>query len=102
MSNEEKKKLILDFINGPLREYLQDQISFGRFKERINETCGTDFRYSELYPSYLFNGVLTYPEEESILQEYNDKLDQCRAYGICSKGDDPYMFPCNICPGRKV
>jgi len=57
----DKKKLILDFINGPLKEYLDGgEISFGKFKERINETCGTDFSYSDLYPSYLFNAKLTY------------------------------------------
>ena len=55
MNNEEKKELILKFINGPLKEYLDGEISFSRFKELINEACGTDFSYSELYPSYLFN-----------------------------------------------
>ena len=63
MSKEEKKKLILDFINGPLYEYLNDEISFGKFKERINEVCGTNFSYSELYPSYLFNAILSYDED---------------------------------------
>lgn len=61
---EERKKLIIDFINGPLHQYLNDQISFGKFKERINEVCGTDFVYSDLYPSYLFNARISYPDEE--------------------------------------
>lgn len=63
MKVNEKKQLILNFINGPLQEYLTEEISFGKFKERINEVCGTDFSYSELYPSYLFNAVLSYQED---------------------------------------
>lgn len=66
MNKTEKKQLILDLINGPLQEYLTGNISFGKFKERINEVCGVDFTYSDLYPSYLFNGILSY---------YDDQLD---------------------------
>lgn len=62
MNSEEREDLILLFINGPLKEYLLGDISFGRFKELINESCGTNFKYSDLYPSYLFNGKLTYEE----------------------------------------
>ena len=64
MNKNEKKQLILDFINGPLQEYLNQDISFGKFKERINEVCGTDFSYSDLYPSYLFNAILSYEEDQ--------------------------------------
>lgn len=64
MNKNEKKQLILDFINGPLQEYLNQDISFGKFKERINEVCGTDFSYSDLYPSYLFNATLSYEEDQ--------------------------------------
>ena len=65
MSIGEREKLILDFINGPLREYLYDsEISFGKFKERINEVCGTELKYSDIYPSYLFNAYLRYPHLE--------------------------------------
>jgi hypothetical protein len=60
MTNEEKKTLILQFMEGPLRKYLTGDISFGRFQELINETFGIDFRYSDLYPSYLFNAKLVY------------------------------------------
>lgn len=61
------KELIFKFINGPLQAYLTEQISFGRFKELINETCETDFIYSDLYPSYLFNAKICYPgDKESI------------------------------------
>jgi hypothetical protein len=62
MTNLEKKQLILDFINGPLQRYLTGDISFGKFKELINEQLGTDFIYSDLYPSYLFNASITYPD----------------------------------------
>ena len=55
MTNEE---LIKKFINGPLQKYLTGDISFGKFIELINEECGTNFRYSDLYPSYLFNQTL--------------------------------------------
>ena len=65
----EKEQLILAFINGPLQEYLTDQISFGKFKERINEVCGTNFIYSDLYPSYLFNARINYEESDRLLLE---------------------------------
>lgn len=105
MNREEKKKIIIDFINGPLREYFDGEISFGKFKERINEKFDTDFNYSDLYPSYLFNAQLTYPEEEihlrsdleKIGREYEERLKQCHAYGLCASGDY-YMFSCKICP----
>ncbi len=58
MTQQEKQELILTFINGPLKEYLTGDISYGRFKELINETCGTNFKYSDIYPSYLFNAGL--------------------------------------------
>ncbi len=55
MTQQEKQELILTFINGPLKEYLTGDVSYGRFKELINETCGTNFKYSDIYPNYLFN-----------------------------------------------
>lgn len=58
MTQDQKQELILTFINGPLKEYLTGDISYGRFKELINETCGTNFKYSDIYPSYLFNAGL--------------------------------------------
>lgn len=60
MTKEEKKQLIIDFIQGPLKDYLTTNISFGRFKEKINEQFDVDLIYSDLYPSYLFNGKITY------------------------------------------
>ena len=54
MTTQEKQDLILTFMNGPLKEYLTGDISYDRFKELINETCGTNFKYSDIYPSYLF------------------------------------------------
>lgn len=82
MDKTQKKQLILDFINGPLQEYLTGNISFGKFKERINETCDTDFCYSDLYPSYLFNAILSY---------YDDPLDWDEDT-VVSKCD-PYEIP---------
>ena len=79
MTNSEKKKLIIDFINGPLQEYLLGDISFGKFKERINETCGTDFKYPELYPSYLFNAVLSY-EEDPLDWDEDTIVNKCDPY----------------------
>ena len=63
MNTRQKKYLILNFIDGPLKEYLTGDISFSRFKELINERFGTDFVYSDLYPSYLFNARLSYETE---------------------------------------
>lgn len=57
------EKLIKNFIEGPLKQYLLDEVSYGKFIELINQECGTDFRYSDLYPSYLFNGKIHYPED---------------------------------------
>lgn len=88
MDSSEKKKLILDFINGPLKEYLDGgNISFGRFKEKINETFGTDFSYCDLYPSYLFNAQIFYEEQKlfdgSNLEEgrksHEEKIDKYHA-----------------------
>jgi hypothetical protein len=59
MTQDQKQELILTFINGPLKEYLTGDISYGRFKEMINEACGTNFKYSHIYPSYLFNAGLS-------------------------------------------
>jgi hypothetical protein len=67
MNTAERQKLILDFINGPLQQYLTGDISFGKFKELVNETCGTNFIYSDLYPSYLFNARLTYDHVDELM-----------------------------------
>lgn len=106
MTSKQKQKLILDFMNGPLREYLEGEISFGRFKEKINEVCGTEFSYSDIYPSYLFNAKLSYEDEIKIMEEdikamddYNKKISECHAYGLCATGS-PYDFPCATCPSR--
>ena len=100
MNKEEKKKLIVDFINGPLKRYLTDEVSFGKFKELINEQFDTDFCYADLYPSYLFNGKIHYPDEEKAWQEdkeYSTRMSECHAYGLCASGDVP-DFPCYNCP----
>jgi hypothetical protein len=65
----EREQLIKNFIDGPLKRYLQGNISFGKFKEEINETCGTNFSYSDLYPSYLFNAQLSYEESDRMFLE---------------------------------
>lgn len=67
MTSSEREQLILTFIEGPLKKYLTDQISFGKFRELTNEACGTNFRYADLYPSYLFNGRIEYPDAEDML-----------------------------------
>jgi hypothetical protein len=112
MNNDEKKELILKFINEPLKEYLLGEISFSRFKELINETCGTDFSYSELYPSYLFN--LDVPQKTAIidinifkqkeeLSDFDKKMRICHQYGLCIQGDiELYMCgTCGVCPRTK-
>ena len=65
----DKEKMLKDFIEGPLQKYLAGNISFGKFVELINETCGTDFRYADLYPSYLFNAQINYEEADRLLLE---------------------------------
>ena len=55
MTNEQ---IIKKFIEGPLQTYLTGDISYGRFIELINEECDTKFKYSDLYPSFLFNQTL--------------------------------------------
>jgi hypothetical protein len=112
MNNDEKKELILKFINGPLQEYLLGEISFGRFKELINETCGTDFSYDQLYPSYLFNlevaqktavvdiKAIRQPKE---LSDFDQKMRICHQYGLCIQSDiELYMCgTCGVCPRTK-
>ena len=112
MNNEEKKELILKFINGPLQDYLLGEISFSRFKELINETCGTDFSYSDLYPSYLFNLELqektTIVDIDSIKQrdeltDFDKKMRICHQYGLCIQSDiELYICgTCDVCPRTK-
>lgn len=114
MNNDEKKELIVKFINGPLQEYLLGDISFSRFKELINETCGTDFSYSELYPSYLFNLDVIQSQETTIvdaksirpkneLSEFDKKMRICHQYGLCIQSDiELYMCgTCEVCPRTK-
>ncbi len=55
MTNEQ---IIKKFIEGPLQSYLTGDISYSRFIELINEECDTKFKYSDLYPSFLFNATL--------------------------------------------
>lgn len=52
--NKRVLDVLIPFINGPLNEYLQG-CSYSRFQELINEAFGTTIRYSDLYPSPLFN-----------------------------------------------
>lgn len=59
---DKEEELIKIFLNGPLQKYLTGDISFAKFIELINEECGTNFKYSDLYPSYLFNATLKYPD----------------------------------------
>jgi len=104
MNNEEKKKLILDFINGPLKTYLTGDVSFGRFKELINESFGTNFSYSDLFPNYLFNAQITYPDEDRAWaadSEYSRRMSECHQYGLCVIGDKA-DFPCYNCPTREL
>ena len=67
MNSDERAELLLAFINGPLKRYLTDEISYGKFRELTNEVCGTTFSYTDLYPSYLFNARLQYPDAEEML-----------------------------------
>lgn len=73
MKREEKEKLIKAFIDGPLKNYLTGETSYGKFKEEINEVCGTEFKYSDIYPSYLFNAELYYPSEDEFLADDIEK-----------------------------
>jgi hypothetical protein len=112
MNNEEKKELILRFINGPLKEYLDGEISFSRFKELINEACGTDFSYSEIYPSYLFNlevvkktdivDIRAFRQLQE-LSDFDQKMRICHQYGLCIQGDiELYLCgTCSVCPRTK-
>lgn len=114
MNNDEKKELIVKFINGPLQEYLLGEISFSKFKELINETCGTDFIYSDLYPSYLFNIDVVQNQQTTLvdvvtikpkneLSEFDKKMRICHQYGLCIQSDiELYLCgTCKVCPRTK-
>ena len=99
------EELIKKFINGPLQRYLTGDISFGKFIELINEECGTNFRYSDLYPSYLFNQTL---KDVGVVEptEFDKKMRECHQYGLCVSHPEvldkqPLCTTCNICPRRK-
>jgi hypothetical protein len=70
----DKEELIKIFINGPLQKYLTGDISFGKMIELINEECGTNFKYSDLYPSYLFNASISYPDDlENYIKDRSER-----------------------------
>lgn len=77
-----KEELIKIFINGPLQKYLTGDISYGRFIELINEECGTNFRYGNLYPSYLFNAKLQHPD----IDEHNSNCNWYSDWHSCNCG----------------
>lgn len=56
---------------GPLHAYLDPNgagSSFSKFKEMVNETCGTEFSYGELYAStfagWFFNAQLNWDDAD--------------------------------------
>jgi hypothetical protein len=102
------EELIKKFINGPLQRYLTGDISYGKYIELINEECGTNFRYSDLYPSYLFNQTLKDVEPtEYVTKTYDRNVNlECHQYGLCvSHPEDldkqPFCVTCEICPRMK-
>jgi hypothetical protein len=122
MDTKQKEQLILDFIEGPLRKLLTGDISFSKFKELTNEVCETNFNYSDLYPSYLFNAEIVYPSSlfntknsyaTEITQtppiiddksaDFNQKMKICHAYGLCIQRNIPVAMwgSCGVCPRGK-
>jgi hypothetical protein len=117
MDTRIKKDLILSFINGPLKKLLTGKISFSRFKESVNEVCGTDFIYSDLYPSYLFNahteGLIDDSDATKIVcvpklveekySDFNEKMQICHQYGLCIQSSVPLAICgfCSVCPRDK-
>lgn len=118
MDTRIKKKLILDFINEPLKKLLTGKISFSRFKESVNEVCGTDFTYNDLYPSYLFNAqieglidedsdktdiVYVQALAEQKYADFNQKMKICHQYGLCIQSSEPLALCgfCSVCPRDK-
>jgi len=85
-----KEQLIKTFINGPLQKYLTGDISFGKMIELINEECGTNFKYSDLYPSYLFNATLEHTPvdlntiRDRVETDFDKKIKKCP---LCSTGE---------------
>lgn len=117
-----KEELIKIFIDGPLKEYLTGDISYGRMIELINEKCGTNFKYSDLYPSYLFNATLKYPDvaesyfknayanvdyqgrKDKELTEFDKKMSECHQYGLCVQYKEKpkeFFSVCRNCPLKK-
>lgn len=68
--------IIKDFIEGPLRALLVGGASFSRFVELLNETHGVGARYSDLYPSWLFNARVSYPIDG---EDHTEEDDEFRA-----------------------
>lgn len=87
MTNEEAIK---KFINGPLRKYLTEEMSFSRFIELINEQCETNYKYYNLYPSYLFNAKIQYPEEPDVDEDnpriHNSTCNWFKDWHSCNCG----------------
>ena len=106
----DKEELIKTFINGPLQKYLTGDISFGKFIEVINEECGTNFKYSDLYPSYLFNATLEHiPVDLNTIRDrvetdFDKKMKECHQYGLCitlKEKPEGIFSVCRNCPLKK-
>ena len=55
---KEIKEILVKFMNGPLARYLLEDISYSKFKEEINEAFDIELKYSDIYPSPIFNAGL--------------------------------------------
>lgn len=55
--------IIKSFMDGPLRSYLEEGVSFSRFVELTNQTLGTQIKYSDLYPTWIFGAKTIWNNE---------------------------------------
>ena len=100
--------IILDFINGPLKQYLEGKIEFSRFvdltnlicdcsltEEQLSETCLPQYESQKLIPT-----VSMSVSKEQELSDFDKSMRICHQYGLCiQKSIDLYMCgTCEICP----
>lgn len=60
LKTDDVLNIVKSFMEGPLRAYLVEGVTFSRFVEMTNAAFGTKIKYRDLYPTWLFNARATW------------------------------------------
>lgn len=103
--------LILDFINGPLKNYLSGKLDFETFVESTNLICDCTFTEKDLSESFLTEYHANQLEPTAVVQipkvyelnEFDKRMRICHQYGLCIQKDIELFMcgTCDVCPRDK-